>query len=190
MIRPTQRRSNAHRKNPSNKRSEWSNPHRSRRYEGPIGRTFYTRNVRALVQRTTRASVSVDDEITGQIGHGLVILLGIRRGDTPAQAPRLAERVARLRIFPNDEGRFDKSLLDTNGAALVISQFTLYGDTTTGNRPSMSAAAPPELAEPLYDAFVQALRDLGITHVETGVFGASMQVELVNDGPVTLLLEA
>ena len=145
--------------------------------------------MRALLQRTTRATVRVDGAAVGAIGPGLVILLGVGRGDDAAQTTRLAERVARLRIFPNDEGRFDRSLLDVGGSALVVSQFTLYGDTTAGNRPGMSGAAPPELAEPIYEAFVTALRDLGVGHVATGVFGASMQVELVNDGPVTLLLE-
>ena len=117
------------------------------------------------------------------------MLLGVHRDDDGAGAERLAERVARLRVFPNDDGRFDRSLLDIGGAALVVSQFTLYGDTSAGNRPSMSGAAPPELAEPIYEEFVTALRALGVARVETGVFGASMQVELVNDGPVTLLLE-
>jgi D-tyrosyl-tRNA(Tyr) deacylase len=145
--------------------------------------------VRALVQRTTAANVKIDGAVVAEITRGLVILLGVARDDTPAAVPRLAERVARLRIFPNEEGRSDKSLLDTNGAALVVSQFTLYADTTSGNRPSMSGAAPPELAEPIYEAFVTALRDQGVAQVETGVFGASMAVELVNDGPVTLLLE-
>jgi D-tyrosyl-tRNA(Tyr) deacylase len=142
-----------------------------------------------LIQRTTRASVRVDGATVASIGPGLVILFGVARDDDATGVLRLAERVARLRVFPNDAGRFDRSLLDVAGAALVVSQFTLYGDTSTGNRPSMSGAAPPELAEPIYDDFVTALRSLGIARVETGVFGASMQVELVNDGPVTLLLE-
>jgi D-aminoacyl-tRNA deacylase len=141
------------------------------------------------VQRTRRASVSVDGVVVGAIGVGLLVLLGVGRDDRATQVARLAERVARLRVFPNDDGRFDRSLLDVAGAALVISQFTLYGDTSAGNRPSMSGAASPELAEPIYEDFVRALRKLGIARVETGVFGASMQIELVNDGPVTLLLE-
>jgi D-tyrosyl-tRNA(Tyr) deacylase len=145
--------------------------------------------VRALIQRTTRASVRVDGAIVASIGPGLVILFGVARDDDAARVPRLAERVARLRVFSNDDGRFDRSLLDVAGAALVISQFTLYGDSSAGNRPSMSRAAPPELAEPIYEEFVTALRNQGVAQVETGVFGASMQVELVNDGPVTLLLE-
>jgi D-tyrosyl-tRNA(Tyr) deacylase len=189
LIRPTQRRSSPNRNHPSNDRNERSNPLqvakvlKTSRYSSTLA------EVRALVQRTTRASVTVDNEIKGVIGQGLVILLGVARDDAPAAVPRLAERVARLRIFPNEAGRFDRSLLDIAGAALVVSQFTLYGDTTTGNRPSMSAAAPPELAEPIYERFVRALRDVGVPRVETGVFGASMAVELVNDGPVTLLLE-
>jgi D-aminoacyl-tRNA deacylase len=145
--------------------------------------------VRALVQRTTRASVLVDGVAVGSIGLGLVVLLGVGRGDDLSLVPRLAGRVARLRVFPDGAGRFDRSLLDVGGGALVVSQFTLYADTTSGNRPGMSGAAPPELAEPIYEAFVAALRALGVARVETGVFGASMQVELVNDGPVTLLLE-
>jgi D-tyrosyl-tRNA(Tyr) deacylase len=145
--------------------------------------------MRALVQRTTRASVSVDGSAVGSIGLGLVVLFGVGREDDPSLVPRLAERVARLRVFPDDAGRFDRSLLDVGGGALVVSQFTLYGDTSSGNRPGMSGAAPPEQAEPIYEGFVSALRALGVVRVETGVFGASMQVELVNDGPVTLLLE-
>jgi D-tyrosyl-tRNA(Tyr) deacylase len=145
--------------------------------------------VRALVQRTTRASVRVGDVEVGAIGLGLVVLFGVARDDAPGQVDRLAERVARLRVFPNDRGRFDRSLLDVGGAALVVSQFTLYGDTARGNRPSMSSAAPPELAEPLYEAFCEALERAGVSRVERGVFGAAMQVELVNDGPVTLLVE-
>jgi D-aminoacyl-tRNA deacylase len=145
--------------------------------------------VRALVQRTTRASVRVDDVEVGAIGLGLVVLFGVAREDALDQVDRLAERVARLRVFPDERGRFDRSLLDVGGAALVVSQFTLYGDSARGNRPSMSSAAPPELAEPVYEAFCEALGRAGVSPVERGVFGAAMQVELVNDGPVTLLLE-
>jgi D-tyrosyl-tRNA(Tyr) deacylase len=115
------------------------------------------------------------------------VLLGIADGDDDEAARRLAAKIARLRIFENDAGRFDRSLLDTGGAALVVSQFTLLADTEKGNRPSFTAAAPPESAEPVYESFCAALRDLGVT-VETGVFGARMQVELVNDGPVTIVL--
>jgi D-tyrosyl-tRNA(Tyr) deacylase len=118
----------------------------------------------------------------------LCVLLGVARGDTAAAAERLAEKVARLRIFENDEGRFDRSLLDTGGAVLVVSNFTLIADTAKGNRPSFSDAAPPEEAEPVYEAFAAALRALGV-EVATGVFGARMAVELVNDGPVTVVLE-
>jgi D-tyrosyl-tRNA(Tyr) deacylase len=115
------------------------------------------------------------------------VLLGVARGDTAADAERLAAKVANLRIFENDEGRFDRSLLDSGGAALVVSNFTLIADTTKGNRPSFSDAAPPEEAEPLYEAFCSALRALGV-EVAAGVFGARMAVELVNDGPVTIVL--
>ena len=144
--------------------------------------------MRAVIQRVTSARVSVDEAAVGEIGPGLLVLLGVGRDDTPAVADRLAERIARLRIFGNDDGKFDRSLLDTGGAALVVSQFTLIADTAKGNRPSFSHAARPEAAEPLYERFAEALRELGI-HVETGVFGARMAVALVNDGPVTILLE-
>jgi D-tyrosyl-tRNA(Tyr) deacylase len=139
--------------------------------------------VKAVVQRVTRARVTPG----GEIGAGLCILLGVARGDTAAGAERLAGKIARLRIFQNAEGRFDRSLLDTGGAALVVSQFTLIAETAKGSRPSFSAAAPPEEAEPLYEAFCAALRRAGI-EVSTGVFGARMQLELVNDGPVTIVL--
>jgi D-aminoacyl-tRNA deacylase len=139
--------------------------------------------VRAVVQRVARASSTPG----GSIGPGLVVLLGIADGDDAAAVVRLAEKVARLRIFENAAGKFDRSLLDTRGAALVVSQFTLIADTANGNRPSFSHAARPEVAEPLYEQFCAALRDLGVA-VETGVFGAHMDVELVNDGPVTVVL--
>ena len=125
----------------------------------------------------------------GEIGQGLLVLLGIGRGDGEKGAERLAGKVARLRVFEDDAGRFDRSLLDIGGAALVVSQFTLLADTAKGNRPSFTAAAPPEEAEPLYESFCTALRELGVP-VETGVFGARMEVELVNDGPVTIVLNA
>ena len=130
----------------------------------------------------------VEDEVVGEIGPGLCVLLGVASGDDKAAAERLAGRIARLRIFENDEGRFDRSVLDTGGAALVVSQFTLIADTAKGNRPSFSDAARPDLAEPLYERFCAALRELGVP-VEAGVFGARMRVELANDGPVTILLE-
>jgi D-tyrosyl-tRNA(Tyr) deacylase len=141
--------------------------------------------VKAVVQRVAQARVRPG----GEVGAGLCILLGIARGDTGAGAERLAGKVARLRIFQNDDGRFDRSLLDTGGAALVVSQFTLIADTAKGNRPSFSEASPPEEAEPLYETFCAALRELGV-EVATGVFGARMAVELVNDGPVTIVLDA
>ena len=145
--------------------------------------------MRAVVQRVAEARVWVGDEVAGEIGPGLCILLGVARVDDGAAADRLARRIAKLRIFENDEGKFDRNLLDTGGAALVVSQFTLIADTAKGNRPSFSEAAPPELAEPLYEGLCAALRELGVT-VATGVFGARMRVELANDGPVTILLEA
>lgn len=140
--------------------------------------------MRAVVQRVARASSTPG----GSIGPGLVVLLGIADGDDDAGVIRLAEKIARLRIFENDDGKFDHSLLDTNGAALVVSQFTLIADTTRGNRPSFSHAARPEVAEPLYERFCAALRELGVP-VRTGVFGAHMDVELVNDGPVTIVFD-
>jgi D-tyrosyl-tRNA(Tyr) deacylase len=124
----------------------------------------------------------------GEIGPGLCVLLGVARGDGTGEAERLAGKVARLRIFENEEGKFDRSLLDVAGAALVVSQFTLIADTAKGNRPSFSEAAPPVQAVPLYERFCDELRALGI-QVETGVFGARMAVELVNDGPVTIVLD-
>jgi D-tyrosyl-tRNA(Tyr) deacylase len=140
--------------------------------------------VKAVVQRVAWASSTPG----GSIGPGLVVLLGIADGDDEAQLVRLAEKIARLRIFQNDDGKFDRSLLDVRGAALVVSQFTLIADTAKGNRPSFSHAARPEVAEPLYEQFCGALRELGVP-VETGVFGARMDVELVNDGPVTIVLD-
>ncbi|MGE5273933.1 MAG: D-aminoacyl-tRNA deacylase [Verrucomicrobiota bacterium] len=140
--------------------------------------------MRAVVQRVLGARVTPG----GQIGAGLCVLLGIARGDTAEGAERFSGKIARLRIFENDEGKFDRSLLDTGGTALVVSQFTLVADTAKGNRPSFSGAAPPDVAEPLHGAFCAGLRRLGV-EVATGVFGARMQVELVNDGPVTIVLE-
>jgi D-tyrosyl-tRNA(Tyr) deacylase len=145
--------------------------------------------LRAVVQRVAGARVRVQDEVVGEIGPGLCVLLGVAREDDEAAAERLAGRVARLRIFENDEGKFDRSVLDASGAALVVSQFTLIADTAKGNRPSFTQAAPPELAEPLYERFCAGLREVGVP-VATGVFGARMRVELVNDGPVTILLDA
>ena len=144
--------------------------------------------MRALVQRVRRASVSVDDVVVGEIGVGVCVLVGVTHDDTEADARKLAEKVWHLRVFPDADGTMNVPLAEAGGEALVVSQFTLYGDTTRGRRPSWVAAARPEQAEPLVDRFAAALRDLGAT-VATGVFGADMQVELVNDGPVTLLLE-
>jgi D-tyrosyl-tRNA(Tyr) deacylase len=144
--------------------------------------------MRAVLQRVLRASVRVDGRVEGQIGAGLLVLLGIAVGDGEDEAARLAGKVARLRVFENDEGRLDRSLLETGGAALVVSQFTLIADTQKGNRPSFTAAAAPHDAEPLFESFCAALRELGIP-VETGIFGAQMEVELVNNGPVTIVLD-
>jgi D-aminoacyl-tRNA deacylase len=140
--------------------------------------------LRVVVQRVARASVRPG----GSIGAGLLALVGVAGADTEADADRLAGRVARLRVFADADGRFDRSLLDTGGAALVVSQFTLIADTAKGNRPSFSRAAPPARAESLYRRFCAALAELGVP-VETGVFGARMEVELVNDGPVTIVLD-
>jgi len=143
--------------------------------------------VRAVVQRVSSAAVAVGDATVAEIGPGLLVLLGVAAGDDDVEAVRLAGKVARLRIFESDGGKFDRSLLDTAGAALVVSQFTLIADTARGNRPSFSGAARPEQAEPLYERFCDALRELGIP-VDTGVFGARMAVTLDNDGPVTIVL--
>ena len=144
--------------------------------------------MRAVVQRVSRASVTVDGEVVGACGRGLLVLVGVGHDDTDASARRLAEKVARLRVFQNDEGRFDRSLLDVGGEALVVSQFTLLADTRKGTRPSFTGAADPEQAAPLVGVVVDALRAEGVP-VETGVFGARMAVELVNDGPVTIVLD-
>jgi D-tyrosyl-tRNA(Tyr) deacylase len=144
--------------------------------------------VRAVVQRVLRARVVVRGETVGAIGPGLCVLLGIADDDSDDDAKRLAGKIARLRIFENDAGKFDLGLLDVEGEALVVSQFTLIADTAKGNRPSFGHAASPEQAEPLYDTFCSALGELGI-RVERGVFGARMQLELVNDGPVSIILD-
>ncbi len=145
--------------------------------------------MRAVVQRVTRGRVTVDDRVTGEIGNGLVVLLGIAREDTKSDADYLAAKIVALRIFDDEAGKMNLSVKDIGGGLLVVSQFTLYGDVRRGLRPSWSAAAPPEIAEPLYDYFVESSRKL-IQPVETGSFRAMMQVELVNDGPVTLILES
>jgi D-aminoacyl-tRNA deacylase len=144
--------------------------------------------VRAVCQRVSRAEVRVDGAVRGRIGPGLCVLVGVAREDGEEQAVRLAGKVARLRIFADADGRLHRSLLDTGGGALVVSQFTLLADTAKGNRPSFTAAAAPDEAERLYERVVAELRTLGVP-VETGDFGASMEVELVNDGPVTIVLD-
>jgi D-tyrosyl-tRNA(Tyr) deacylase len=147
------------------------------------------RHVRAVVQRVSSAVVRVAGRPRGACAKGLLVLVGVAAGDDEATAERLAAKVARLRVFENADGRFDRSLLDVGGEALVVSQFTLLADTGRGNRPSFAEAAPPQRSEPLYERFCEALRGLGVP-VETGVFGARMEVELVNDGPVTIVLDA
>jgi D-tyrosyl-tRNA(Tyr) deacylase len=144
--------------------------------------------MRTVVQRVSQASVSIEGEPVGTIGPGVVVLVGISQGDTEEQAEWLARKIAGLRIFEDSAGKMNASLLDVDGAALVISQFTLYADARKGRRPGFTDAAPPEVAEPLVEHFAQALRDHGVP-VETGVFGAHMLVEIHNDGPVTILLE-
>lgn len=145
--------------------------------------------MRAVIQRVTRASVTVDGRIAGKIGAGFLVLLGVSRTDHPESAAYLAGKIANLRIFSDEMGKMNLSLLDIGGSALVVSQFTLYGDTRGGRRPSYIEAAPPEDAGRLYEEFVRSMREAGVA-VETGVFQAHMQVELVNDGPVTILLDS
>jgi len=145
--------------------------------------------MRAVLQRVTRARVLVEGRTTGEIGSGLVVLLGVGQGDTPAAAAYLAEKTAQLRIFNDAQGKMNVSLLESAGAALVVSQFTLYGDVSRGRRPGFDRAAPPAEAKQLYEEYVRCLRATGV-RVETGVFQAHMEVELVNDGPVTILLDS
>ena len=145
--------------------------------------------MRAVVQRVTCASVMIDGQIVGEIGNGLVVLLGVARDDTKDDADYLAPKIVALRIFDDAEGRMNVSVKDIGGGLLVVSQFTLYGDVRRGLRPSWSDAAPPEIAEPLYEYFVESSRKL-LGRVETGSFRKMMQVELVNDGPVTILLDS
>jgi D-tyrosyl-tRNA(Tyr) deacylase len=144
--------------------------------------------MRVVAQRVTRARVQVDGQTVGKIDRGLLLLVGAGVGDSDSHARWLAEKCAQLRIFDDERGRFDRSLLDIGGSALVVSQFTLYGDCRKGRRPSFTAAMDPDAARPLVDVFVESLRGLGV-HVETGRFGAAMAVELTNDGPVTVWLE-
>lgn len=144
--------------------------------------------MRAVVQRVARASCTVDGQITGQTGPGLLILLGVAPDDIPDTARKLAAKTAKLRIFNDEQGKMNRSVQDIGGGVLSISQFTLYADTRAGNRPSFIGAAPPEQARALYGEFNAALRDLGLT-VGEGVFGAHMSIDLVNDGPVTIILD-
>lgn len=146
--------------------------------------------MRILLQRVSHASVSVENQTIGSIERGYLLLVGVGQGDSAATAEKLAKKIANLRLFPNDEGRFDRSLLDVGGGALVVSQFTLYGNAKKGNRPSFTDAAPPEHAAPLCETFAELLRSNGVDHVDTGEFGAHMDVALCNDGPVTLWLDS
>jgi D-aminoacyl-tRNA deacylase len=145
--------------------------------------------MRAVVQRVSRARVSVESSVKGEIALGLLILLGVGHDDTSAVAASMASKISNLRIFQDDQGKMNRSLLDVKGSALVVSQFTLYGDARGQRRPSFVAAAPPDQAKNLYEEFAEALRSLGVT-VATGVFGTMMSVELVNEGPVTILLDS
>src|SRR5271169_5801173 len=145
--------------------------------------------MRAVVQRVSRASVTVEGRIIGEIAAGIMILLGVGREDTSAVAVSMAEKVANLRIFEDDQGKMNRSLMDVKGGALIVSQFTLYGDARGQRRPSFIAGAPPEKAKALYEEFTQALQGLGIA-VATGIFQTMMSVELVNEGPVTILLDS
>jgi D-tyrosyl-tRNA(Tyr) deacylase len=145
--------------------------------------------MRMVVQRVSRAKVTVEGRVTGEIGTGLAILLGVGKEDTSAIAAAMAEKASNLRIFEDDQGKMNRSLLDVKGEALVVSQFTLYGDARGQRRPSFISAAPPELAKKLYEEFCEALRELGV-NVGTGIFQAMMSVELVNEGPVTILIDS
>jgi D-tyrosyl-tRNA(Tyr) deacylase len=145
--------------------------------------------MRAVLQRVSSARILVAGEVVGQINHGLLVLLGVARPDTEAQARWLAEKIIGLRIFSDDAGKMNRDVTEVGGEVLVVSQFTLYGDCQKGRRPSFIDAAPPEIAVPLYEAFVTEVRALGV-RTATGRFGAMMRVELVNDGPVTVIVEA
>ena len=149
----------------------------------------YESNMRMVVQRVSRAKVTVEGRVTGEIGAGLMILLGVGKEDTSAIAAAMAEKASNLRIFEDEQGKMNRSLLEVKGEALVVSQFTLYGDARGQRRPSFISAAPPELAKKLYEAFCEALRGLGV-NVGTGIFQAMMSVELVNEGPVTILIDS
>lgn len=144
--------------------------------------------MKAVVQRVSKASVTVENEVTGSIGIGLLVLLGVHQGDTAEKIAWMSEKIAKLRIFEDDEGKMNRSVQDVGGSVLLVSQFTLYGDLKKGTRPSFIEAARPEVAIPLYEAMIDALRSLGL-RVETGIFGAMMDVSLVNSGPVTIIIE-
>lgn len=149
----------------------------------------YGKNMRMVVQRVSRAKVTVEGRVTGEIGAGLMILLGVGKEDTPGVAAAMAEKASNLRIFEDEQGKMNRSLVDVKGEALVVSQFTLYGDARGQRRPSFISAAPPEQAKKLYEEFCEALRGLGVK-VGTGIFQAMMSVELVNEGPVTILIDS
>ncbi|MDX2162025.1 MAG: D-aminoacyl-tRNA deacylase [bacterium] len=146
--------------------------------------------MRVLLQRVTRGSVTVDGAITGAVDHGFVALVGVTHGDTQSQAELLAKKTAHLRVFDDDDGKMNRSVLETGGGVLVISQFTLYADARRGRRPGFTDAAPPHIAAPLVDYFAERLRAEGIARVEHGVFGALMHVEIHNHGPVTIWLDS
>jgi D-tyrosyl-tRNA(Tyr) deacylase len=145
--------------------------------------------MRVLLQRVSKASVTVDGQVTGAIDHGLVLLIGAGHADEKRHADRLAEKVVNLRIFNDEDGKFNRSLLDVEGGALVVSQFTLFADSRKGRRPGFTDAAPPEMAKPLCDYFADKIKQLGVQRVGCGVFGAHMDVEIHNDGPVTIWLD-
>jgi D-aminoacyl-tRNA deacylase len=146
--------------------------------------------MRAVIQRVTRAQVTVGDRVTGAIGPGLLVLLGAGQGDTPADLAYTVDKIAHLRIFADDAGKMNRSVLDIAGGVLVVSQFTLYGDARTGRRPAFTAALAPDAARALYDQALIALRQAGVADVQAGEFAADMAVELVNDGPVTILIDS
>jgi D-tyrosyl-tRNA(Tyr) deacylase len=145
--------------------------------------------MRALLQRVSRASVTIDEQVAGQIGWGLLVFLGVGQGDSEAQIKILADKIVQLRIFGDEAGKMNRSLLDIQGEVLVISQFTLHADVRRGRRPSFTDAAPPSIAEPLYERFKEAIAGYGLT-VTSGIFGASMQIELCNEGPVTIWMDS
>jgi D-aminoacyl-tRNA deacylase len=152
-------------------------------------RLHYGKSMRAVLQRVSRAKVSIAGETVGEIGPGLLVLLGVTHADTPEQAQWLAEKIAGLRIFNDADGKMNRDVTEAGGSMLIVSQFTLYGDCRKGRRPSFIDAAPPPIAIPLYEAFINAVKALGVP-VATGRFGADMQVELVNDGPVTVIVDS